>query len=212
MEDFARDLMLSLPPMESREWNSTKADLTKLNVYNDSIMKERNQKMCTTGAAPKHAYDLIVKNHIESVYKDKSNVTARYVVETDNTIRTYAEHVASHNCSTGSWAGTWTISDTTLSGSIVLHAHYYEAGSNVQMRVNREFSAQLADSEAETVVQQIKLWEVELYEQLSTMFSDGEVDSSLKQVRRILPITKTRFKWDAQAQASVQLLNARAGK
>lgn len=230
--NFARELLLSLPPMESREWASTQNDLKKLTIYGDDSMKERNEKMCVASEQHnKEATSPLSKALRSSLdehqqhYKDKHAVTARYIVqeaeEGNILIRTCAENLASHNCSAGNWTANWTLKaapDCTngeLSGSVGLHVFYYEDGSNVQLRANRDFSSTPVTGSdqsefARAIVAQIAMWETEVFNELSSLFDDGELDSKLRQIRRILPITKTRFKWDAAAQAAVKLLNARS--
>jgi Mg2+ and Co2+ transporter CorA len=63
------------------------------------------------------------------------------------------------------------------------------------------------DKVAKAIVKQITAREKELYEQMKDMCD--QIDDNLKKMRRILPITKTRFKWDASAQKQVKLLNER---
>lgn len=224
-EDFARDLLLALPPMESREWTVTKGDLNKLSLYSDEASKSRNQKMCAAegrATSPISASLRIALQDHTNLYIQKGNVNARYSIEEDGkfvTIRTCAEIVSPHNCSSGCWTAEWVLAvngtDGDLSGKVNLHVYYYEDGSNVQMRSSREFPPESLvgsddDSLAKAVVDQVSMWEVIVFGELSSLYEEGEMESKLRHIRRILPITKTRFKWDAAAQASVKLLNARS--
>jgi hypothetical protein len=224
-ENFGRDLLLSLPPMESRDWTVTKGDLNKLNLYSDDNMKDRNQKMCVAEGSASSALSASLRTAMEehqSLYKQKGQVTARFSFEESGEtvkIRTYAELLAAHNCCSGCWTAEWALlakgTDGELSGKVQLHVFYYEDGSNVQLRSSREFSMESVsgtDEEglAKAAVDRISVWEHQLFNELSTLYDEGEMESKLRQIRRILPITKTRFKWDAAAQASVKLLNARS--
>lgn len=227
--NFARDIILSLPPMEPREWNMTKADLTKLGLYCDDVAKERNAKLCAIDVVENPAnpanplsdsLKTAMKDHQEQQYKAKATVTARSSVSAEEdgsiVVRSYAEHLAAHNCTTGSWLANFVVTpgegEVEMTGKVELHVYYYEGGVNVQMRATREFPATKLESSAPVIVEKISEWEKELYNQLSSMFADGEIDCKLKKIRRILPITRTRFKWDAAAQASVKLLNARSNE
>jgi hypothetical protein len=224
-ENFSRDLLLSLPPMESRDWANTKGDLNKLNLYSDEAMKDRNQKMCVVEGSASSALSASLRTALQehqSLYEQKGEVSARLSFEEDGEtvrIRTYAELLAAHNCCSGSWTAEWTLlakgTNGELSGTVSLHVYYYEDGSNVQLRSIREFSSAPVsgpdeDGLAKAVAARIGEWELELFNELSSLYDEGEMESKLRQIRRILPITKTRFKWDAAAQASVKLLNARS--
>ena len=60
---------------------------------------------------------------------------------------------------------------------------------------------------AKTTEKEIATREKELYEQMKGACEDAE--SNLKKMRRILPVTKTRFQWNGAAQKQVRLLNDR---
>lgn len=73
------------------------------------------------------------------------------------------------------------------------------------------------------IVNEISYREKVLYDDIQTMFSSSNnnsrnsssngsdnFDACLRKIRRILPITKTRFKWDTAAQKQVKLLNERS--
>ena len=73
-------------------------------------------------------------------------VRAAYTIMTSSTsspvttltIATYAERIDMHNSHVGSWKGQYTIcpSSGTLSGNVVLCAHTFENGGNVQLNSN----------------------------------------------------------------------------
>jgi F-actin capping protein alpha subunit len=224
-DDFARDLLMALPPMESREWTMTKGDLNKLSLYSDEASKSRNQKMCTSEARATSPISASLGKALQehtNLYIQKGNVNARYTINEEGeivTVRTCAETLSPHNCSSGCWTAEWVLAvngtSGDLSGKVSLHVYYYEDGSNVQMRSSREFASESfsgsdADSLAKAVVDQVSKWEVIVFAELSSLYEEDEMESKLRRIRRILPITKTRFKWDAAAQASVKLLNARS--
>jgi F-actin capping protein alpha subunit len=224
-EDFTRDLLAALPPMESREWTMTKGDLNKLSLYSDEVAVSRNQRMCVAEGRATSPISASLRDALQvhqSLYLQKGNVNARYSIEEEGdavTVRTCAEMLNPHNCSSGCWTAEWVIAvkGTTgaVSGKVNLHVHYYEDGSNVQMRSTREFTSESlegsdGDTLAKAIVDQISKWEGVVFTELSSLYEEGEMESKLRHIRRILPITKTRFKWDAAAQASVKLLNARS--
>lgn len=149
------------------------------------------------------------------------------------TIRTYCEHVDRSNCLAGALAGEWHVTITSektadCRATLRWHAHYAE-DCNVQTRSAREYAAaevstveekvnamvkrfeqeQMSYEEqlARAVVQHMERWEEDFYQALATHLADAP--DLVRPLRRILPITKTRFKWDSAAQKNVQLLNAR---
>ena len=151
---------------------------------------------------------------------------------TGGVLRTYCEHLDPSNCLAGSLTGEWHVTITTettaeLSATLRWHAHYYE-DSNVQTRATREYPVTIVSTVEEKVhsmvkqfekeqmsyeeqlaralVLQVERWEQDFYNALAAM---EEAPDLVRPLRRILPITKTRFKWDSAAQRNVQLLNAR---
>ena len=148
-------------------------------------------------------------------------------------LHTYLEQVEKTNCRAASWATCWNIqpheeTEAQVSGTAQLHLHYYE-NANVQLRTTRTFSPQSAETAkeqvnsivaqmeartmsyeekvAKAIIKQITAREKELYQQMQQM--QDEIGEKLKKMRRILPITKTRFKWDVAAQKQVKILNER---
>jgi F-actin capping protein alpha subunit len=153
-------------------------------------------------------------------------------------VHTYAEHLDAANCHAGSWSAAWHIQvvseqEAHLSGCMAFHGHASECGSNVQTRATRTFARVTIGAQEEVVnslvaqfeqstlsydeqlatkiVDQIARYETEWHEALNEMYNSN-VEEALRKLRRILPITKTRFKWDSAAQKNVRLLNARNTK
>lgn len=241
-EEFGKQLLFSLPPLESKDLNTTVlADLKKLNAFQESFLQEFSVKQCTE-EVPKGSTQIeFVKGKLtdyqQSLYTDKGVTAHHTVIEKGKefVIRTYAEHLDTHNCMTGSWSAEWKIlirgeKEADLGGNVKLHAYYYEEGSNVQMRADKDFVSKPIEAKDEKVnsmvakfekqkmsyeeqlskviVDEITSHEKEMYNQLASMVEELG-DSTLKKFRRILPVTKTRFKWDADSQRQVRLLNAR---
>jgi uncharacterized coiled-coil protein SlyX len=239
-EEFGKELLFSLPSMESKENTTVLGDLKKLNAFQESFLQELSDKHCTEAVSKGSSQIEYIKGKLDtyqSLYTNKG-VTARHTVIEQGkevVIRTYAEHLNTHNCMTGYWAAQWRVKilgekDADLGGKVKLHAYYYEEGSNVQMRAETDFASKpvsAADEKvnsmvarfekqkmsyeeqlAKVIVDQIAAHEKKMYDQLTSMIEELK-DETLKKFRRILPVTKTRFKWDAEAQKQVRLLNAR---
>jgi hypothetical protein len=243
----AQDLLLSLPPLESKDFASVQSDLTKLVALNretidkKALTKEMQTRTCQQDENSTDAFSAALAKcwleHQEVTYGKKDGVTARFTVRQQDDgcswmLRTYAEVLDAARFRTGYWAGKWVITGggndgtttATMSGELSLHVYYYEGGSNVQMRGKREIPAAAVkiasnasdaaadDNEvkAKAIVDSIKSMEKSLHQDLSN--EDALFLSSLPKIRRILPITKTRMKWNDAAQNQVRLLNARSSK
>ena len=190
----------------------------------------------STGSSSEQVECIEKRLRISHSSKDKKSTTRCTCVEQGGTIliRSYVEVNDSHNFISGSWFADWSADSFTektakLKGSVYFHVKYCEGEANVQTRSTRGYKAYEVSTQEEKVNALVHLWEKEkmsyedqlaqvicdainareqeAYHDLQVMFQ--EFDISLKKVRRILPITKTRFKWDGAAQKQVKLLNER---
>ena len=102
----------------------------------------------------------------------------------------------------GSWKGEYKITladgSAQINGKVNLLAHYFEDG-NVQMNTEKVFNNDgvgFSDSSelGEAICNAICEWENELQAGLETMYT-GMSDQTFKDMRRILPVTKTTFDW-----------------
>ena len=108
----------------------------------------------------------------------------------------------------GGWKGEFTVKlnsggSAQVTGKCDLLAHYFEDG-NVQMNTSREYSEDgvgygSAGELGEAIVKMIKKWESTLQAGLETMYT-GMRDQTFKDMRRILPVTYTKFDWSGQQQ------------
>lgn len=227
------------PSMESKDYTSVVADLQSLQAFNEKMLVDHDIKTCKNISEKGSSQIEYVKSKLEAyqkLYTDKDLVARYTCVERDGEIEilTYTELIDSNNCITGSWASKWiakilTEKSVDLHGEVNFHVHYYERGSNVQSRSKRQFASETVAAREEKVNAMVHLWQKEKMsyeEQLSKVIVDAiafrektfyddlqimynECDGGLKKVRRILPVTKTRFKWDTAAQKQVKLLNER---
>lgn len=148
-------------------------------------------------------------------------VRAAHVVTQTLTITTYAERIDLHNNHAGSWKGCYTFCPATgsLSGSISITAHTFENGGNVQLHSN--FSSEAVqvgtcspsdynDNKqalwSKAVTRQIQSWEEnDVLEKLTTMY-DESMGSYMKKLRRIMPLTRTKMEWNANAHKVLKTL------
>jgi len=206
-EDFCRELVLSLPPLESREFTMLKGHLKKIDGFQEDFLQDVTARTCYV--AGDDASDSFIDGlrqklkEYQEFYNDKG-VTARFAISkegNDIVIKTYAELLNPNNCETGYWSAEWKVQkgkDTQpeMSGTISTHVYYYEDG-NVQMRGKRDFEATtvMGADLAQEILTKIGEYEKTFLADLS---DEEAVVSSLKQIRRILPITRTRMKWYVQ--------------
>ncbi|GKY94964.1 hypothetical protein MPSEU_000461000 [Mayamaea pseudoterrestris] len=171
----------------------------------------------------------------DKFYASKQNVEHRLIgseTSKDGTksmhLQTYLCQLDAPNARSGSWVASWQIlvvseRECQLSGSVEIHSRYAEQ-TNVHMQATRTFPEQSLNTEQQTVNSKVAdeqishekqlavtivdaIWDMEeeLFADLQRMFD--KVDDSLKRIRRILPITKTKFKWDSATSKHVKLLN-----
>ena len=239
-DDFEKLIGASLPETIVQEYNARRCLPTIGKQDGDNNDRDNNSTKTPLMKAIQSKLD----DYQTKVYKEKG-LDARSTLQHDEDnnnnkndliARTYVEQLDAHNCRTGSFACQWLIQpdpqaerEAKISGQAVLHLHYYENGSNQQLRARRKFDVQLASTEeekvhaivakmearnmsyedkvAKAICQKIEQHEQEVYRQLQEM--TVELEEKLRKLRRILPITKTRFKWNAAAQQQVKLLNDR---
>jgi hypothetical protein len=122
-----------------------------------------------------------------------------------------AEKLDLANLQTGQWKSTWTIGEkngTGLSGTVELHTYAFEDG-NTQLQLSKSFEqASLPIDDPTKIISQIIDWEHDVVSLLRGL--EELTPDSLKKIRRVLPITKTKMNWEVEAQRGVQYLKKTA--
>ena len=150
------------------------------------------------------------------------NVTASTVDETQTlTITTYAERIDLQNQQVGSWKGCYTNCPTSgsMHGEIVIWAHTFENGGNVQLISNISLDATISvtclpsdgsekrSSWASAVTRQIGSWEeLEIVRKMDLTYASMG-STYLKRLRRVMPVTRTKMEWNVMAHRVVQTLS-----
>jgi hypothetical protein len=192
----------------------------------EDMKMQHNEDICMSGAGNgkdvNHPLALSMKEKIKAyqaeTFGSKPGVTARMALapgEEDPihqlVLNTYVEKIDTPNQFTGSWNATWVITyesdeSAQISGSSKLHTYSYEEG-NCQLRTARDFQTMTVESEGDlpqALMDQIVAWE---HEVLGLLASFHElVGDNLRSIRRVLPITKTKMKWDVVAHRNVKTL------
>eukprot|EP00751_Fragilariopsis_kerguelensis_P024496 CAMPEP_0170862630 /NCGR_PEP_ID=MMETSP0734-20130129/19120_1 /TAXON_ID=186038 /ORGANISM="Fragilariopsis kerguelensis, Strain L26-C5" /LENGTH=244 /DNA_ID=CAMNT_0011237331 /DNA_START=50 /DNA_END=784 /DNA_ORIENTATION=+ len=166
-----------------------------------------------------------LKQYQNDIFLSKPGVSARVAVTAvqNNSnqllVHTYAEKIDNPNKNSGNWKASWTIDKVELgvgeiSGHVVVHSYTHEDG-NVQLTISKKFprvsvrkvsfKEDEGPSLVDGIVQQIMKWETIILGILVSM-NDSVTSDHLKSIRRILPITKQKMNWDANAHRSVKTL------
>ena len=198
--------------------------ISKKQVQADATKKEHDARQCI-GLKENVSHPLAapLKEKLEAyqseTFSSKRGVKARVAITQGDEsymclINTYAEKIDVSNQYTGAWKATWVVASeendvAELSGTVSLHTFSYEDG-NTQLRTNKEFEtievSAGGDGLAAALVDQIVEWEHEVLGLLVAM--NDFVSDNLRDIRRILPITKTKMKWDVVAHRNVKTLSA----
>jgi F-actin capping protein alpha subunit len=144
---------------------------------------------------------------------------------------TFCEKFDTSNQTSGCWKATWTIDKVQddnksceVSGYVLVHTYSHEEG-NVQLRITKDFPVQAINvdptsknkdkkktttpsSLEDAVLETIVSWETEILGILASM--NSVASEQLRTIRRVLPITKTKMKWDVVAHRSVKTLKKTA--
>jgi capping protein (actin filament) muscle Z-line, alpha len=222
MAEEARTILLNAAP---GEFDAVAKQLSQLasrqalpGDWLSEIKKEHDLETCVTGnESVSHPLAAPIKEklkaHQDEAFGSKKNVTYRMTINAGDDsdgfiIKTYAEKVDTANQFSGSWKATWMISGSTSQGDIIgevkIHTYSHEEG-NVQLKTVRNFEDSVSGGDvAQLLMDKIKEWEHEVLALLKGFHE--QVPESLRSIRRVLPITKTKMKWDVEAHRNVKTL------
>mmetsp|Transcript_20606 Transcript_20606/g.30404 ORF Transcript_20606/g.30404 Transcript_20606/m.30404 type:complete len:238 (-) Transcript_20606:53-766(-) len=153
-----------------------------------------------------------MQKYIDEFYSSKG-VQSNHVISPPNndgqvTILLYAERIQLQQYHAGSWTARYFINENdgndtvSMSGTIVIHAHTFENG-NLQLKSIVDLPR--VETSKSGIFQQIQKWDEESVVTLRGIYDDmsGEV---LKKLRRVMPITRTRFDWNAEGHKGIRQL------
>lgn len=160
-----------------------------------------------------------MRSHLESYYSSKGVVSNVQITNTSDvsnsgddgsstfTILIYAERIQLPQYHAGSWLSRYTItispasSNTlTMDGTVRIHAHTFENG-NVQMNSTTTLGPiTITDhpqsTAADFVANKIQSWEEDRVVSSLHEVYDGLNAGVLKKLRRVMPVTRTKFDWN----------------
>ncbi|KAL7557920.1 hypothetical protein ACA910_022530 [Epithemia clementina (nom. ined.)] len=233
---LSKQVLNSLPPLGKDDEATIVAAVKELPGFEESQLEEWKAQQCldTKNATTPLAESLLheLQTQMDKQYGSSSSSgghqQARHSVvlapstntkkTTNNNallIRTHVQLYEPLKFRAGSWSSEWHWDGTnsTFSGTITMQIHSYEDDTNVQLRATRQIPpiTTVGGDDAAALVQHMQRATQSLYHDLSqdifTGHDKGKCPAALKKVRRILPITKTRMKWDDAAQEQIRLLN-----
>jgi len=152
-----------------------------------------------------------IRNHYQNKGVEVSYDISRALPSSSSiAIKMYCERVHLENCHAGSWAASWILEKSDINRNIYLlrgkakvHAHYFEDG-NMQLLSEVDFDPVSVTSDK--VISQIGKWEEEVMADLARLYENMN-EGTLKSMRRVLPISRTKMEWSAQKHRMVRLLN-----
>lgn len=192
--------------------------------------KKSTEDLCELGSALMKRIEACLAK-----YSNSPKLVFTQETESSYEIRIYIEVLDDANRRSGSWAVLWKIqrvseTDAEVSGCFKFHGYSWEDGnyqiesckeleketvSTVEEKVNSivaKFEHQKMSYDeklSKAIVQHLSTKQDDFQLEIGCLFSESTVEENFKKLRRILPVTKSRFKWDVAAQKQVSLLNAR---
>lgn len=156
-----------------------------------------------------------LRTHLETYYSSKGvdsniQVTSSSASGSDGDISTftimiYAERIQLPQCHAGSWLSRYNIAispnlEITIDGSVIVRAHTFENG-NVQMNSTTSLGPitmtnQPLSTTASTIIEKIQSWEEDHVVKPLHEAYDNYSGGILKKLRRVMPVTRTKFDWN----------------
>lgn len=142
-----------------------------------------------------------LEQYITDYYSVKKVVGCVYALHSELVICISGQNTNLANYWTGSWNSVYKYNtiNQQLSGTINIQVHYFEDG-NVQLHNTHTMQSVAVDSGSDesalsaAVLQQIQAFESAYQQSLSDMYENMN-EITFKQMRRFLPITRTKFQW-----------------
>lgn len=156
-----------------------------------------------------------LENYLQKHYSSKG-VESNFLINASNDcsvydIVLYAERIKLSQYHAGSWVARYTIvndgnSTTKMDGVIKIHAHSFENG-NVQIKSETELPSTTIENKTsltEDIMAQIRKWDEEcVLQPLHGVYDDMSTDI-LKKMRRVMPVTRTKFDWNVEGYRFVK--------
>jgi capping protein (actin filament) muscle Z-line, alpha len=164
-------------------------------------------------ALQRHVQGYLDRQYERSPDGKCTGVCAVYAKEGKLQVLISAERLNLRNYWSGSWRNTFEVvpgdaASATLTGKLKLYVHYFEDG-NVQMHSEKEFTTAIsfadADSFGAAACDSISKFEDSIQGALEEMYVNMTTET-FKDMRRVMPITKTKMNWNVNAHQMVKNL------
>lgn len=151
------------------------------------------------------AVDAAVSAYVSSRFTGDSKCSAVYERDAASELKVVlsGEQVNLRNFWSGNWHSEWTVvlgeGEALVSGHVKVRAHYFEDG-NVQLQTTKQYDEQTVtfgspEDLGKEVVGLVETAETELQKGLQDMY-DNMSNETFKAMRRVMPITRTKMKWN----------------
>ncbi|KAJ8600573.1 hypothetical protein CTAYLR_008185 [Chrysophaeum taylorii] len=151
--------------------------------------------------AERSVVEAALGKYVRSRYSSANARAAVFATDQgDLKIALSAENLNLRNYWSGNWRSTWTVSlagaQASVQGTLKLRAHYFEDG-NVQLQTTKDVepSPVSAADLGRAVTDVIEDAETSLQQGLEDMYNNM-THETFKAMRRIMPITRTKMKWN----------------
>ena len=215
-----------LHPPPSLSYQEGEIDPTKyVNTVTKKLIKvnhtTRTGKTDSTKPLPPTTFDSSVESKRLAIQTEVQNylskhfsggVTALGVYSSNKkiTVVISGEKLNLKNYWSGSWVSKWTVTtNNEVSGNSKIIAHYFEEG-NVQLNTTKtfpEFKCEGGSDESLAKSVATKIGECEQALQLGLYQMYGAMsEETLKSMRRVLPVTRTKMEWNSAAHKMTKQL------
>mmetsp|Transcript_6259 Transcript_6259/g.9091 ORF Transcript_6259/g.9091 Transcript_6259/m.9091 type:complete len:257 (+) Transcript_6259:64-834(+) len=163
-----------------------------------------------------------IDKHVESRFKGKALSSGSKVTRSDDSYRInlYAERYDPNNFNAASWFAKYNLrldaeSDKKwiLDGSVDLRSHVFENEGNFHYETTLNLDAVKlscdgveAENISKSVIQNIRRWEDDVILEHVRITFENIGDGALKTLRRVMPVTRTRFDWNVRTHQFAKTL------
>lgn len=181
---------------------------TVSDVSDDSIVLNQDNSLEMTRSSLQNA----VGNYVSNKYHSEESAGSVYARDNKIFIVIYGEKTNLRNFWSGKWFSTWTLNTSgpqsaAVSGDVKLHAHYFEDG-NLQLNNSKAVAEKVINGSSDVdfvnnVIAHISASENSIQHGLEAMYNNMN-EETLKAMRRVMPITKTKMEWNVNSVRMVK--------
>lgn len=188
---------------DSKSGNIFALDHLTLKSTEDSTIENNQDK---SKEEERLALQSELDNYMAGRFIPESCAAGAFCRDGSITISVAGERPNLRNFWSGKWLSNWVVSlspgEATVTGSIKVHAHYFEDG-NVQLQTAKEIGKVVlpytdASDLATQVVAHIETSETDLQKGLEEMYGNMN-EETFRAMRRIMPVKRTKMEWNVNS-------------